>query len=228
MSLFRRLFGRSNPPAAVERPCPIQPEPEVPGSVPGVRTEIDGDTAMITVDLDEFESESRPLLLEELAHGSGLPIFEGTVEHGYAIRSVGSQLQCPRCNAATRQQMAHFIYATDIAPRVMFAAAGYFCTACPTVIVDENLIAKGMKEGYGFRAVVGVDYTGEKQPDFFKTWNGRESIYILDEDGRVMDLTTDNQLHVDSRAARAGASRDAAIRKRRRKMAQQSRKRNRR
>ena len=90
MSFFRRLFERSNPPAAVERPCPIRPEPDVPG------------------------------------------FFEGTVEHGYAMRSVGSQLPCPRCNAATRQQMALFICATDIAPRVMFAAAGYFCTACPT------------------------------------------------------------------------------------------------
>jgi hypothetical protein len=53
--------------------------------------------------------------------------------------------------------MAHFIYATDIAPRVMFAPAGYFCTACPTVVVDEHLIATGMKAGYRFRAVVGVD-----------------------------------------------------------------------
>ncbi|MBI1876180.1 MAG: hypothetical protein HYS05_20125 [Acidobacteria bacterium] len=124
--------------------------------------------------------------------------------------------------------MAHFIYATDIAPRVMFAPAGHFCTACPTVVIDEDLIAGGVKEGYRFRAVVGVDYAGEKQPDFFKTWNGRESIYILDEDGQVMDLATDNQLHVDSRALRARASRDAATRKQRRKMAQQSRKRNRR
>jgi hypothetical protein len=72
--LFRQSFEHSNPPAAVERPRPIQPEPEVPGSVPGIRTEIDGDTAMITVDLDEFGSESRPLLLQELAHGSGLTI----------------------------------------------------------------------------------------------------------------------------------------------------------
>jgi hypothetical protein len=110
----------------------------------------------------------------------------------------------------------------------MFAAAGYFCTACPTVIVDESLIAKGMKEGYRFRAVVGVDYAGEKQPDFFKTWNGHECIYILDEDGRVMDLTMDDQLDACSSAARAGASRDAAARRRRRKMARQSRRRNRR
>lgn len=124
--------------------------------------------------------------------------------------------------------MAHFIYATDIAPRVMFAPAGYFCTACATVVVDEHLIAGGIKEGYRFRAVVGIDYAGEKQPDFFKTWNGQETIYLLDEDGRVMDLTTDNQLHVDSPAARAGASRDSAARKRRRKIARQSRKRNKR
>jgi hypothetical protein len=124
--------------------------------------------------------------------------------------------------------MAHFIYATDTAPRVMFAPAGTFCTACPTVVIDEDLIARGMKEGYRFRAVVGVDYAGEKPPDIFRTWHGQRPIYLLDEDGQVMDVTTDHQLHVDSPTARAGARRDAAARKRRRKMAQQSRRRNRR
>jgi hypothetical protein len=228
VSFFRRLVERCKHKPAVEGPRSRQPGAEGQGSVPGIRTDIGGDAATVTVDLDEFGSEARPLLLDELSQASGLPVFSGAVEHGYATRSVGSHLQCPRCNAATQQHMAHFIYATDIAPRVMFAPAGYFCTTCPTVIVDESLIAKGMKEGYRFRAVVGVDYAGEKQPDFFKTWNGQESIYLLDEDGRVMDLTTDNQLHVDSPGARAGASQDSAARKRRRKMAQQSRQRNRR
>jgi hypothetical protein len=37
-----------------------------------------------------------------------------------------------------------------------------------------------------------------------------------------MDLTTDNQLHAGSPAARAGARRDTAARQRRRKIAQQS------
>jgi hypothetical protein len=200
----------------------------MPGSVPGIRTDIEGDAATVTVDLDEFGSEARPVLLDELSQASGLPVFSGTVEHGYAMGSVGSHARCPRCNADTRQQMAHFIYATNIAPRVMFAPAGYFCTACPTVIVDESLIAMGMKEGYRFRTVVGVDYAGEKQPDFFKTWDGHATIYILDEDGRVMDLTTDNQLGADQPAARSRLSRDSTARKLRRKMAQQSRKRNRR
>jgi hypothetical protein len=228
VSFVRRLFQPSNPQSGVERPHPVQSEPEVPGSIPGVRAHVTDDGAVVTVDLDEFGSKSRPALLDRLTQASGLPVFAGSIEHGYAMRSVGSHFRCPRCNAATRQQMAHFIYATDIAPRAMFAPAGYFCTTCPTVIVDESLIATSMKEGYRFRAVVGVDYAGEKQPDFFKTWNGQESIYLLDEDGRVMDLTTDNQLQVDSPAVGAGARQDSAARKRRRKMAQQSRKRNRR
>jgi hypothetical protein len=117
------------------------------GSVPGIRTDIEGDAATLTVDLDEFGSEARPLLLDELSQTSGLPVFSGSVEHGYAMRSVGSHPRCPRCNADTRQQMAHFIYATDIAPRVMFAPAGHFCTACPPVVITRKLIRVAEPDG---------------------------------------------------------------------------------
>ena len=227
MNFIRRLVERSRHKHALEHRLAQRAE-EGQRAVPGIRTVIEGDSATVTVDLDEFGSEARPRLLDELSRMSGLPVWSGTVEHGYATRSVRSHARCPRCNAATRQQMAHFIYATDIAPRVMFAPAGYFCPACPTVIVDEDLIAMGMNDGHRFRAVVGVDYAGEKQPDFFRTWNGHESIYVLDEDGRVMDLTTDNQRHADPLAGRAGAHRDFPARKRRRQMAHRSRKRNRR
>ncbi len=226
MSFFRRLVERWKPKPAVERPEQAETESRAP--VPGIRTEVHGTMGMVTVDLDTFGPETRPRLLEELAQGSGLPIFEGTVEHGYSMRFVASHLRCPRCNAATRHQMAHFIYATGVAPRVMFAPAGYFCTACPSVIVDEGLIVTGVKEGYRFRAVVGVDYAGKKRPDYFSTWNGRTPIYILDEGEQIMDRVTEDQLQSESSAAPAVASRDPAARKRRRKMARQSRKRNRR
>lgn len=163
MSFFRRLIERSGR-RAVEGPLSSPPGTEGQWSAPGIRTEIDGEAATVTVDLDEFGSEARPVLLDELSQASGLPVFAGSVEHGYAVRSLGSHARCPRCNAGTRQQMAHFVYATNIAPRVMFAPAGYFCTTCPTVIVDEDLIATGMKRGYRFRAVVGVDHGGGKRP----------------------------------------------------------------
>jgi hypothetical protein len=147
--------------------------------VTGIRTKVQGKAALVAIDLDQFSPGARPLLLGEMAEGSGLPVFDGTVAHGYSVQSVGSHARCPRCQATTRRHMAHFIYAADIAPRVMFAPAGHFCTACPTVIVDEKLIASGVKDGYRFRAVVGVDYVGKKPPDCFQTWNGHSLAYIL-------------------------------------------------
>jgi len=200
----------------------------VPAPVAGIRTEVQGNAALVTVDLDEFDPEARPLLLEEMAQGSGLPVFDGTVSHGYSMQSVGSDARCPRCHAATRRHMAHFIYATDVAPRVMFAPAGHFCTACPTVIVDEELIASGVKEGYRFRAVVGVDYVGRKPPDCFQTWNGHSLTYILDENERVMDVVTADRLHVERPTGLPFVHGNPAARKRHRKTARQARKRNRR
>lgn len=228
MRLFRWFAARKGPTPVPDDPRPGQVEAQLPAPVTGIRTEVQGNTALVTVDLDEFGPEARPLLLEEMAQGCGLPVFEGTVDHGYSMRSVGSHARCPRCNAATRRQMAHFIYATDIAPRVMFAPAGHFCTACPTVIVDENLIASGAKEGYSFRAVVGVDYVGKKPPDCFRTWNGHPLTYILDEDEQVMDVATDDRLHVEPPMAPALAKGNPAARKRHRKKARQSREQNRR
>jgi hypothetical protein len=225
VSVFRRVDERWKPKPPVTRP--EQAEAESPASVPGIRTEVHGHRALVTVDLDTFGPETRPRLLEDLAQGSGLPIFEGPVHHGYSMRPVGPDLRCPRCHAATRQQMAHFIYATDVAPRVMFAPAGHFCPACPTVVVDEGLIERGLKEGYRFRAVVGLDYAGKKEPDFFRTWNGREPIYMVDECGQIMDLVTEDRLQAGAPAAPAATRRDPAARTRR-KMARQSRKRNRR
>ncbi|MPY86953.1 MAG: hypothetical protein GEU99_03435 [Luteitalea sp.] len=229
MSYFRRWWSeRFGAAEESKEPSHQADEAEAQPSVPGIRIEVSGDSAMATVDLDEFGPEAQPLIMEEMVQQSGLPIFKGTVEHGYAMRAVDSHLRCPRCEAETRQQIAHFIYATDIAPRVMLAPAGYFCTACPTVIVDENLIAVGLKEGYNFRAVVGVDYAGEREPDLFRTWNGHEPMYILDEEGQVMDLVTGDQRHSKGRAHRRLAGRHSTVSKRRRKMAQQSRQRNRR
>src|SRR5713101_5104714 len=98
VSFLHRLFQRSNILSGVERPRASHLEPEMRGSVPGIRTDIEGDAATLTVDLDEFGSEARPLLLDELSQASGLPVFSGTVEHGYAMRSVGSHPRCPRCN----------------------------------------------------------------------------------------------------------------------------------
>jgi hypothetical protein len=198
--------------------------PHSEASIPGIWTEAHGDKTFLKVDLDIVGREAAPSIEREIIDKSGFPLFEGTIEHGYAKRSIGSTRQCPRCGAVTRQCNAHFIYATNIAPRVILVPAGYFCTACPTVIIDEEIIAMGAKEGCRFRAVVGIDHGGNTQPDLFRTWNGEEPVLVLDENQQIMDLVTKAQLHSHEPGIRP---RDRNKEKRRRKMERQARKRNR-
>lgn len=116
----------------------------------------------------------------------------------------------------------------------MLAPAGYFCPACPTVIIDEEMISTGMKGGRRFRRVVGIDYGNEKRMDLFRTWNGEKPTYLLGEDEQIMDMATDSELPAsDPRAARSrvlpagGAEKRKRKRKRKRKQARHARRTNR-
>lgn len=237
VNIFRRLLARFHGRPVTGRPHPAQSEKDAQESarpraatpaVRGTRATVSGDTAVVSVDLDAFGPEARPLLLQELARGSEFPMFDGSVDHAYAMRSVRSSSECPRCRATTHRQMAHFIYTTETVTRVMLAPAGYFCTACPTVIIDEDVIANGVTEGYRFRAVVGIDHAGKKQPDVFRTWNGQELVYVLDEHGHIVSVTAGERRDQGRLAARAGSREDSAARKRSRRKARRSRRRNRR
>lgn len=139
-------------------------------------------TALMTVDSDTMTPEAQQQLPAELARMSGKPLFEGTVERAYAKDFVPQTDRCPRCGAATEQKTANFVYTTDSDVRVMTAPAGYFCSACPTVIIDEDMIAAGAKQGYVFRQVIGIDHGGPDTLTPFKTWNGEKHVIVLDED----------------------------------------------
>lgn len=153
---------------------------------------------------------------------SQLDLYTGHVEHGYSVDAAATRASCPRCHALTRQQYANFIYATQIAPRVMFAPAGYFCTACPTVVVDDALIRPGVSQRFTYQGVVGLDYEGEKPPDLFKTWNGEPTVYLFDEHENPVGLTTTARLRPKA------VTQTKRQPDRRRQMAKASRKRNRR
>jgi hypothetical protein len=131
--------------------------------------------------MDSFSRGSRAKLYQELAELNGLPVFEGEVRHGYSKAQAGGTAACPRCRAPTRQYCANFIYATNRASRVMMAPAGFFCSKCPTVIIDEEIIATGAKSGFKYQGVIGIDFLGKREPGLFETWNGRKPIYIFDE-----------------------------------------------
>lgn len=63
----------------------------------------------------------------------------------------------------------------------MFAPAGYFWTACPSVIIDEGIIRQGISAQFTYPGVLGLDHEGEQRPDILQTWNGEKTVYIFDE-----------------------------------------------
>lgn len=184
-----------------------------------------GSQGEVHVNMDAFDTDEQKELYDELARLGHISVYEGHVEHAYSKRHVSDIRECPRCHARAEQQYANFIYATQIAPRVMFAPAGHFCTDCPCVIVDEDMIKAGILDRqFRYQGVLGIDYRGKKEPDFFRTWNGQHAIYVFDEDQRPLGITTFDRTQKYTAAGLSGDAR--AQRKKRRRHAKRSRKRN--
>jgi hypothetical protein len=147
------------------------------------------DTASPRAGQDEAQSTEQGLSTT-ISQVTGISFYKGHVEHGYSVDNVPTAQECPRCHAPTQQHYANWIYATQIAPRIMFAPAGHFCTKCPTVIVDENMIQAGIKRKFRFQGILGIEYEGKKEPDLFRTWNGQEAVYLFDENQVAVGLST--------------------------------------
>lgn len=148
------------------------------------------DGSLVTLNMEDWSTEDRHTFQNEAAKISNINSYSDHIENGYALSCVATSAQCPLCKAETRQQYANFIYATQIATRVMFAPAGYFCTNCPTVIIDEKMIQSGMIGNFVFQGVLGIDYNEEKKPDMFKTWNGQTAVYLIDENEMSVGIAT--------------------------------------
>ena len=181
-----------------------------------------GNKTLRTVNTDGLTDDEKREFYTTVSETSQLELYSGHVEHGYSVDAVPTISSCPRCHAPTRQHYANFIYATQIAPRVMFAPAGYFCTNCPTVIIDESLIRPGVSPQFTYQGVVGLDYDDEKPPDFLKMWNGETTVYLFDEHENPIGLTTTARLQA------TGSTKTKRQTNRTRKMAKASRKQNRR
>jgi len=149
-----------------------------------------GKHSLVRLNMDEWSPDAQQTLRSAATEHARLTFYDGKVHHGYALRGVPTPERCPRCQAGTRQHYANFIYATQAAPRVLFAPAGYFCTQCPTVVIDEAMIRAGIVEHFTFQGVLGIDYETRREPDFFRTWNGQTAVYIFDEDQTPQGIAT--------------------------------------
>lgn len=183
---------------------------------------------VVTTNLDGLSKEAQKKALQEMTQLSDIPAHNGAVEHGYSLAEVADPAKCPRCAAPTDLRYADFIYATQKGPRIMMAPAGYFCPRCPTVIVDEDLLRQGVSKNFVYRSVVGIECEDKKKGGPFKTWNGKETIVFFDEVEETMELVTKDMLALPSGRASAPSKQKKRSVVRRREIAKQSRKQNRR
>ncbi|MCB0592476.1 MAG: hypothetical protein H6557_17210 [Lewinellaceae bacterium] len=141
--------------------------------------------------------EVQEAVIREFSAESGIPFFEGEVEHAYSLNKVRTSGICPRCKAKTEQKYSSFVYAVQGGPaRVNTSPAGYFCTNCPTVIIDENHIRNSVLGGYVYNGIVGLDIE-PKGFNILKTWNGSEPIYLLGEDQEIIGIVTKDEMKED-------------------------------
>ena len=152
-----------------------------------IKMDREGD--ILNMNYDNLNEEEREDFQEAIAEKVDVSSYEGEVKHAYALKYVKDPNACPRCQSEVQRHYANFIYATQIAPRVMFAPAGFFCIECPTVIIDHEMIKTGIDKKFKFQGVVGIEYATRKQTDLFETWNGKKTVYIFDENHKVLGLS---------------------------------------
>ena len=110
---------------------------------------------IVRLSTDALSVEARAAIHAELAEESGQTFFIGKIENGYSLQSARHPDQCPRCQSPTKTHMASLIYATNRGPRVLTTRGVHFCTACPTVIVDEDMVERSIAEEFEYRGLLG-------------------------------------------------------------------------
>ena len=142
------------------RPSQSVPEPQLALT----RTRV-GDASLVRLNVDDWEPDTQQALHALAAKHANLTFYDGKVQHGYALSHVAPGRNVHAAMPTHNSTMP--IYATQTAPRVLFAPAGYFCTRCPTVIIDEAMVQAGITASFTLRGIVGIAYETRETPDFF-------------------------------------------------------------
>ncbi|MGH7811940.1 MAG: hypothetical protein ACREP5_16810, partial [Candidatus Binatia bacterium] len=182
---------------------------------PEISVRVRSGESLVSVDADKLKAEEKKRFRSTITKASDLEYFEGRIQHGYSLSEAGDESKCPRCKAVTEQKYANFIYIVGDTPRAMLAPAGYFCSKCPTVIVDEDLIKQTTRGKGEFRGVVGLTDEEDEDEQYFRTWNGFKAIF-------------DGDFGYSERGATTFSPRKYQKMARKKRLAKESRKRNRR
>lgn len=198
--------------------------------------EVNKEDGIVRVIKDDYVSgKDNVEMLEYMSEQNELPIFKGEIEHAYESTFLGYTDKCPRCESETEQMMSNFPYATQGPSRILTAPVGFFCSNCPTVIIDDEIAKSAIKHGVEYCGVFSIETGYSTQPTLFKTLNGEKAIYILSEEQDVLGIAqsvhhipSDDYMYLPSRGKRNTLPQAQRKKnKKRNKAARKSRKRNR-
>ncbi len=147
-----------------------------------LNAEIKNDKTVNFIRSGEHTGKSSVGFLEAMSERNKLPIFKGHVKHAYESDFIKYKDKCPRCHTPTTQMMSNFAYATQITSRLMTAPAGHYCTKCPTVIIDDDIMRSGIASNFKYGGVFTIENGYDDEPRFFESFNGEKPILVLDED----------------------------------------------
>ena len=124
--------------------------------------------------------------LKMFGEASNFEVFKGNIDNAYEADFTGYTDHCPKCDAPTKQMYSGFVYATQIRARVITAPAGHFCTKCPTVIINDEILRQAVPSEFKYGGTCALE-GNQNEPNLFSTFNGKKSTYVLDEDQQGME-----------------------------------------
>ncbi|WP_027002529.1 hypothetical protein [Hugenholtzia roseola] len=140
----------------------------------------------------ELTAEERRKLIHQWVVSTAIPAYKRRTQFGYSLLRLRQHQNCPRCKAKTNLHYAVFVCATSNSETAqhILAPAGYFCEACPTVIIDEKVLKKGMTGGR-LKNILGIAL--ETETLIFRGWNGHKTLPLFDQNNQPIDLKVSDE-----------------------------------
>lgn len=173
--------------------------------------------------------------IDSIISGDGPKLWDGAPllhvyrkQRGYAVDV------CPKCQKQLINYYVGLIYGSQHELRQHMSPCAFVCDPCHVVVLDEHL-PKNVARMYGYRYTVPVGiYSLRRSPppadelDFFRSYEDKEVIHLLDEDGFLEDVIYKEEGAGLGFSAPSRRSPDAKVRKAKRKAERAARKKNRR
>lgn len=134
-----------------------------------------------------------------LAVEASLPYFDGSEFQeceknisAYSLNKHNVIDDCPNCKNELTQKYCEVVYVVKDNSRVALGPFGFFCSNCPTVLIDESEIKKSIIGNYRYKRPIGIEVQGDLK--LFKTWNNKKPMFFIDQiDGGIFDVIDDEQ-----------------------------------